>query len=77
MIISKDTNPENDLYYIGSKIIESLEDITDISIPFMELLVSVRSKIALSSNLYTLALDWLYIIGAIDLTMTGDIKKCF
>lgn len=77
MIISKDTNPEKDLYYLGAKIIEELASTDSDEVDYIELLHKIKSKIQLSNNLYALSLDWLYLIGAIDLSNKGNIRKCF
>lgn len=77
MIVSKDTNPEKDLYYLGARILEVLAS-TDIKeVDYVDLLRSLRSKMQITNNLYALSLDWLFLLGAIELSNEGNIRKCF
>lgn len=77
MIISKDTNPEKDLYYIGAIVLESLQSVEDETFEYLTLLHLLRNKIDISNNLFALSLDWLYLMGVVELTDEGHIKKCF
>lgn len=77
MIVSKDTNPEKDLYYLGAQILEVLASLNTKEIDYIDLLRSLKSKNQISNNLYALSLDWLFLLGAIDLSDEGNIKKCF
>ncbi len=77
MIINKDINPERDLYYLGAKLIEVIADSSTDSIDFFDVYGKLKSSEKISVNLFTLTLDWLYIIGAIDKSKEGDIVRCF
>ena len=37
----------------------------------------LNAREEVSINLYTLTLDWLFLIGAINKTSKGDLQKCF
>lgn len=76
MIVSKDINPVRDVYYLGAKIIEIISDDADI-IDFLDIYKKLNSFEKVSMNLYSLTLDWLYILGAIESSAKGNIKKCF
>ena len=76
MIISKDTNPERSIYYLGARVIEIIEGKTG-DIDFFDLYRSIRSQEKISMELYSLTLDWLYILGAIKNSREENIKKCF
>ena len=65
MIINKNTNPERDLYYLGGKVIEALNSSTKIEIDYFDLFLSVNKSNEVSLNLYSLVLDWLFILGVI------------
>ena len=77
MIVSSDINPDRDLYFLGSKVIEVLIDSNDKKVDYFELFQKVNSEIEISLNLYTLVLDWLFIIGVIKNAENRLIEKCF
>lgn len=65
MILSNDIKPDRDLYFLGSKVIEVLIDSDEKKVDYFELFKKVNSELEISLNLYTLVLDWLFIIGVI------------
>jgi hypothetical protein len=77
VIVNKDTNPLNDLYYIGSLILKYLLKENIVSIEYTELMSSLKKENHISTNLLSLSLDWVYLLGAIDLDEKGNIKICF
>lgn len=77
MIVSKDTTPGKDLYYLGAKVLECLTPLEGKEIDYISLLNAVKKEVDISSNLFGLSLSWLFLLGTIDLTEQGDIKKCF
>lgn len=77
MIISKDINPERDFYFLGAKIIEVLSNSEDKKHDFFTVYEKMKSMEPISINLFTLSLDWLFIIGAVSKSEKGDIIKCF
>lgn len=77
MIVNKNINPERDLYYLGGKVIEVLNSYTKNEIDYFDLFLSVNKSNKVSLNLYSLVLDWLFIIGVIKKGNKGLIIKCF
>jgi hypothetical protein len=77
MIVSKDINPERDFYYLGAKTIEILSTTEDEKMDFFSVFDALKSSEDISLNLFTLTLDWLFIIGVIDKSQKGYIVKCF
>jgi len=77
MIINKNINPERDLYYLGGKVIEVLNIFTQIEVDYFELFLSVNKLNKISLNLYSLVLDWLFILGVIKKGNKGLVIKCF
>lgn len=77
MIINKNTNPERDLYYLGGKVIEVLNSVNKNEIDYFDLFISVNKLNKVSLNLYSLVLDWLFILGVIKKGNKGLIIKCF
>jgi ABC-three component (ABC-3C) system Middle Component 6 len=76
MLVDKDTNPERDVYYLGAKVIEVMSEHPEI-VGFFDIFEKVNSYEEVSLNLYSLSLDWLYIVGVIKSSGEGHIEKCF
>ncbi|GAB3349334.1 hypothetical protein GCM10027566_05440 [Arachidicoccus ginsenosidivorans] len=77
MIINKHINPERDLYYLGGKLIEILGDSNPINIDYIDLYNQLNNEHHISINLFSLVLDWLFILGVIKKGKKGAIVKCF
>lgn len=77
MIISKNINPDKDLYVIGAHIIEALQSTKGSSIDYFELYHKLRDNIEVSMQLFSLSVSWLFLLGVIDKNDKGRIKKCF
>ncbi len=77
MIVNKNINPERDLYYLGGKVIEALNSTKQAQIDYFELFMLLNKTNKVSLNLFSLALDWLFILGVIKKGNKGVIEKCF
>jgi hypothetical protein len=77
MIVNKNTNPERDLYFLGGKVIEVINSFTKNEIDYFDLFTEVNKSNKVSLNLYSLVLDWLFILGVIKKGNKGLIIKCF
>lgn len=73
MIVSKNTLPENDIYYLGSIVIDSLEQE---EVDFFSLFKIVNLKQKMSIVTFTLTIDWLYLLGVVE-SDQNIIRKCF
>lgn len=76
MILSKDNNPQRDIYYLGAKLIEILMSFEKDKVDYFEAYKIMKDEFGTSINLYTLILDWLYLLGAIK-SEKRYIVKCF
>lgn len=76
MIVSKDINPERDVYYLGARVIEIISNEPDF-FDFFDVYNKINLSEKVSMNLYSLTLDWLYLIGVIENSKKGHIQKCF
>ena len=78
MIIGQDIHPERNLYYWGSTILEMLgsRDEWVGGINSFSLYEELKNTHDISSEIFLLALDWLFILGAIE-GKRGIIKRCF
>lgn len=77
MIISKDINPERDLYFLGAQILELLIEINKDEYDFLSIYKKIKLSNNISINLFSLSLTWLFTIGAINHSDKGNIIKCF
>jgi hypothetical protein len=77
MIVSKDINPERDVYYLGAKLIGIIESMGKEPLDFFDLFHNLNKEKGTSINLFILTLDWLYLTGAIKKNDKGDIERCF
>jgi hypothetical protein len=77
MIIDKNINPERDLYYLGGILIDVLQNNGNKEVDYMDLYSSVNIKKDITINLYSLTLDWLFILGLVAKGENGKIKICF
>ena len=77
MIVNKNVNPERDLYYLGGKVIEALNSINQAEVDYFELFLSVNKSNKITMNLYSLVLDWLFILQVVRKGDKGLIIKCF
>ena len=77
MIVNKDITPERDFYYLGAKTIEILSSYEDNKIDFFKVYSELDKSENISINLFILTLDWLYLVGAIEKPVKGNIIKCF
>lgn len=77
MIVSKDTNPEKDIYYLGAIAIDSLSDFSENEIDYLKLYENINNKAKISTGIFSLILDWLFLVGVINKNNQGNILKCF
>jgi len=76
MIITKDSNPENDIYFLGSILIEVLDSIQGDKIDFLDAYQKMNDQKRISVNLFSLVVDWLFLIGSVK-SEKSYIIKCF
>lgn len=74
MIIGKDLNPERHVYYIGGLVLDLIKTERG-EIGFFDIFQKINEDRNISMNLYTLSLDWLFILDLID-QKGGKIIKC-
>lgn len=77
MIVDKNINPERDLYYLGGVLIDLLSDKKANEFDYLDLYELLNKRLTISINLYSLTLDWLFILGAITKGENGKVIKCF
>lgn len=79
MLLSTSPIPEISPYFIGAKIIKKIKSnnigMYDTLSLYEEFIDENNIKIGFNHFLY--ALDWLYLLGLVELDQTGKILRCF
>lgn len=76
MIVNKDIHPERKIYYLGALVIDLLKQLPSDEIDFFTAYQKLNDVEKVSMEIFSLTLDWLYVLGVID-GKNGYIKKCF
>lgn len=76
MIVGNTTPPERQIYVLGARVLEALSKSSSTVVDVGKLLDEVRASEPMSENAFMLALNWLYVIGAVD-GSDGQVKRCF
>ena len=74
MIVSEDTNPQRQIYYIGSITLDLLKN-SENGVDFFESFQKIKKDLNISLKLYALSLDWLFMLGIIE-QKNGRLSKC-
>lgn len=76
MILGKDVHPERKIYYWGAIVIDCICQHDNVEITYFSLYEELKLNNDISIDVYSLTLDWLFLLGVID-GDNGVIKKCF
>jgi hypothetical protein len=80
MILPQDIIPEKSMFVMGSRILQILDkephNLIDPKIVY-DKYISLHPEVKINYNYFLYALDWLYILNAIELTSNMRIKKCY
>jgi len=77
MILGKDVNPKKQIYYISALVLNELKHFEGMEFDFFDIYHSLKAKEKeISINLYSLSLDWLFLLGAIK-KENNRLIKCF
>ena len=77
MIMSSDTTPEKNLYFIGAEVLRILRTREAEKYDMKELFEIVIETTPISFSLFMYSLDWLFILNLIASDNEGNILKCF
>ena len=77
MIVDQNTHPERDLYYLGSVMIKTLSNSKESTFDYLNLYSLFSQEREISIKLFSLTLDWLFLLGLIRKDKQGGIIKCF
>ena len=76
MLLPRDERPENSAYYVGSLLIEALAETERGELALIDLFLRVKERYGVAPAPFFLAVDWLYLAGAIHTTAEGAISLC-
>ena len=74
MLLPDNVKPEYTLFYVGYLILKELRNLNSISL--FNLYQKIKSTNDISFYLYSLSLDWLYLIDAAKINDAGDVQLC-
>ncbi|WP_434335211.1 ABC-three component system middle component 6 [Mycoplasma capricolum] len=74
MLLPKNIHPKTSVYYNAYIVLKELKKYDKIHI--MELFININQENVISLALYTLCLDWLFIIGCIKMDNKGCVRLC-
>jgi hypothetical protein len=76
MLLPRDEWPENSAYYVGALLIDLLTKTDNEALALPDLFLRVKEQHGVAPALFFLAIDWLYLVGAIRVTSEGVISLC-
>jgi len=77
MFLDNDISPTNDVYYLGSRVIEVLAVEKTDMIDFFDVYQKLNNLQNISMTLFVFTVDWLFLLGLVKKGNDGYIKKCF
>lgn len=76
MILNQDIKPEKQAYYLGSKILSALKDQPSEHVELLNVFEQINRQEKVSYHAFSMAMNWLYLIGAVKLD-ERTLIKCF
>jgi len=78
MLVNTTSPPHKSLYFLGALMIQVLSEQARLELEtgYFRLNALLEGK-SISFSYYLLTLDWLFVLGLIEVTETGDVVKCF
>ena len=74
MLLPDSINPKHCVYYTGAIVLQTLHRCGTMS--FVDLFVEMKKSNDISFRLFTITLDWLYLINAAVINEKGEISLC-
>lgn len=74
MLLSDTIHPSNSIYYLGAKVLGTLQ--REGSMPIGDLFARMHEECQMSYSLLVLCLDWLYLIKAAAINDQGEVHLC-
>lgn len=74
MLMPENIDPKKSIYYTGAMVLQLLQRSGNISV--INLYSEVKLHYGISFPVMLLSLDWLYLIGAVTVTKSGEVRLC-
>lgn len=74
MLMPENIDPQKSIYYTGAMVLQLIQRSGNISV--INLYSEVKLQYGISFPVMLLSLDWLYLIGAVTVTKSGEVKLC-
>ena len=74
MLMPENIDPKKSIYYTGAMVLQLIQRRGNISV--INLYSEVKLQYGISFPVMLLSLDWLYLIGAVTVTKSGEVKLC-
>lgn len=74
MLLPESVKPKNSIYYNGAYLIEILNERRQLN--YLELFKLVNERKKMSMAVFTLCLDWLYLIDVAIVKFDGEVELC-
>lgn len=74
MLMPENIDPKKSIYYTGAMVLQLIQRSGNISV--INLYSEVKLQYGISFPVMLLSLDWLYLIGAVTVTKSGEVKLC-
>lgn len=74
MLMPENIDPKKSIYYTGAMVLQLLQRSGNISV--INLYSEVKLQYGISFLVMLLSLDWLYLIGAVTVTKSGEVRLC-
>lgn len=77
MVLTSDVRPGETLYYIGAYILDALKKNEGlVPLHVEELFGRVRDLHGVESDSFNLGMDWLFLLGIVDIDQNGRVVRC-
>ena len=77
MVLSKDTNPTNSVYRTGALLLKVIIEKKGETMDFIDAYNKLNEKHNVSISAFMFAIDWLFLLGRIEMGRKLELKKCF
>ena len=74
MLMPENVDPKKSIYYTGAMVLQLIQRSGNISV--FNLYSEVKLQYGISFPVMLLSLDWLYLIGAVTVTKSGEVQLC-
>lgn len=76
MLIDSDIKPDRQLYALGATLLGILKHEIGHSVNIYDLHEAFRERTSMGAESFFLALDWLFLLGVVEMD-EGGLRKCF